>query len=470
MDIVDPIDGISTTFLTDGGMEEGRRAREREVAAGANPHVLRSIRATLKDEPRLVALRKVHEDRASRLQAAIKGGASVGREQGGRSSTTDGGRGEGKHSRAVSGWRPRPSSAPSSRPASARDNPSGSSPAVAAEQRREAELTGRVNRTARQPASYFANLAFQPGVQSLLWLAAVKSTRRRGGVPRLRGVNIPDTVVIRGAEPVWLRTNTTTGVVERASTSDAKWTMRFRQLCAGRVGAPQPVSLTSSAVNPSTGDPADNCVALARTPDWREPRANTTVALNDAELLSRLNTGESDFLAIQSFIRCKGPRPTVYRLLWRRGKSCSGYSVVAKPRAGAQTAKEVTSSGYGSPPRSHVRRGMATSASAPGLGAQKPSHEGHGHGALSQTTLKPVAEEPLSPRGSSAAKREHADLTHQNCISTQWTGAYEAIKVSGRAVAGADSACGAVADYLQKILQPAAAWVFDELLCDFIKV
>ena len=86
-------------------------------------------------------------------------------------------------------------------------------------------------------SAYYAHLPFQPGVDSLLWLALQSSTQR--GV---RGFNVPSTLISDGQETAWLRTKNTytNGTLPSLSVRMGgnldRWLFRFRSACVADSG------------------------------------------------------------------------------------------------------------------------------------------------------------------------------------------------------------------------------------------
>ena len=179
---------------------------------------------------------------------------------------------------------------------------------------------------------YYEGLPFRPGLEAFLWLAKCANGNR------VLDVQMPDAIVLQEDTVTWLRSVKSTSLVIQPYThrvqSVPTAVQRFkrqlkRDVC---VDLALPLSRLSRAQLLAP-------VAVVRTVGPMQSTNCSVVVQGLYDVLVKEPVPSSPPSVIQRFVKCRGPKPAVYRVVWRKCKSA--YALVITSKRGFHNVSSV---------------------------------------------------------------------------------------------------------------------------------
>lgn len=172
-------------------------------------------------------------------------------------------------------------------------------------------------------ASYYDGMPFQPGVAAFAWLS------EHVGAARALDVRLPDTVVLHDGDVHWLRSKRPTGLVPQpfqyrvhtVDTTSPRWKRQFKRLVCPHLGQPQSLLSPAQQLTP---------VAVVRFAEGHTSTHTNVVVQGVYDSMVKEAAPGAPTFAVQAFVRCKGLKPSVYRLLWKRGRPGQALAISSK--------------------------------------------------------------------------------------------------------------------------------------------
>ena len=219
------------------------------------------------------------------------------------------------------------------------------------------QLLGRASLSSLVPAESYQPLPAKPGLDCLQWLAprlagskgkkGSQAGRRRRRVSSAGGgatVVMPDTLMFPGSpsKPFWLSTSPESGPPARKRLP-RRWDRSFFVACCadlefgtGEVGADAMTRFLEDAAPPGGGPGCeadtvwDGVVAVKKVAMWGQPQQSRVTALTARSLRTELRRDltELDGCCLQRFVRGRGRRAVVYRVVWSRDRHTHAFSIV----------------------------------------------------------------------------------------------------------------------------------------------
>ena len=207
---------------------------------------------------------------------------------------------------------------------------------VASEEKLKKDLIDKINlKQFDGGAAYYRGLPVQPGTQFFKWLLP-KDIRHSLHSKRLPGINciqlnVPETVVYSeryGVPELWVGT-AVDGCVVKRNIKQKDWKRVYLKKVA--IHATRGINTTGlPRKRRKDGLPTPDVVAMLKIANGPSPQSSSTRAVAPHSLLHTLDkpTPTAMLCAVQGYVRCKGPRAVVYRLMWRAKRTPRAFCII----------------------------------------------------------------------------------------------------------------------------------------------
>lgn len=161
---------------------------------------------------------------------------------------------------------------------------------------------------------YYDGLPFRPGVAAHVWLAA-----QCRASTRVLDAHIPDTVILADGSVTWLRSTQPTSLVvqpftekvECVPTTETRWRRSLKRALCPDLSRPVSALSRASLMQP---------VAVHRVQATAQTTATSVVPQGLFDAIVKDAVPGTPATVVQAYVRCKGVKPCVYRITWKRGK------------------------------------------------------------------------------------------------------------------------------------------------------
>ena len=212
---------------------------------------------------------------------------------------------------------------------------------AAAEEKLKQSLLDKINFTDFDQ-TYYKDLPIQPGVSFFKWLTPrTNSKSKHAHAIRMPGLNavklqIPETVVYSehymGIPDVWVGTDPKDGCVVKRRVNLKDWRVKFaKKAVNGAIWGVKGGSLSPSKRKRRKGIELNpDVIGMLKIANRTKPQTTNTRILTPYSIEKSLETpvNSAALCAIQGFVRCKGPRAVIYRLIWRKKKNPYAFCIV----------------------------------------------------------------------------------------------------------------------------------------------
>ena len=183
--------------------------------------------------------------------------------------------------------------------------------------------------------SYYKDLPMQPGVSFFKWLVP-KDIKNSLQVKRMPGINalkikLPETVVYSqrfGVPEVWVGTAHSDGCVVKRKLAK-NWRKKFVKKATS--GAIWGINRRPSSPRRRKREGANpDVVGMLKIANTVHPQSSATRTVTAYHIEKTLGkpTPEAALCGVQGYVRCKGPRAVVYRVVWRQKKNPYAFCIV----------------------------------------------------------------------------------------------------------------------------------------------
>ena len=210
---------------------------------------------------------------------------------------------------------------------------------AAAEEKLKQSLLDKINFTDFDQ-TYYKDLPIQPGVSFFKWLTPKSNTHsKHAHATRMAGLNaikltIPETVVYSdrymGIPDTWIGTDPKDGCVVKRRVGKKDWRIKFaKKVVNGAIWGIGSLSPSKRKRRKGTELNPD-VVGMLKIANRTKPQTTNTRIITPYGIEKSLETpvNSASLCAVQGFIRCKGPRAVIYRLIWRKRKNPYAFCIV----------------------------------------------------------------------------------------------------------------------------------------------